>query len=492
MSRAVRKRVLKTIIHMKQSKYHLKPHQIEGLKWLLKKEIHSNLKGGLLCDDAGMGKTIQMGALIYSHFVDTTLLVVPVAVLHQWKMAMSNIFGSDNIYVHFNANRFTNWEKLRSARLGNMQKLIVLTTYGIVTNSKTNGDNLLFDHAWGRVILDEGQIIRNSKTKCFKKVNKLKRTYSWILSGTPVQNSERDIRNLFKFITNQNSVRPLSELISKYLLRRTKSILTGTQSELRNYTTYNYIVPFKDKSEQDTYNMIHKDTLNECNSDVAENKCSIEILEKLLRLRQATAHINIAIRSFQNKFNLSNMSCISKQSSKLHKMGEVISKVVGLSLIFCQYHSEMKEVGYELTNRKITYEIYNGSMNHIQRQKVLRKFTADSTNGPTALIIQIKAGGVGLNLQQFSNIFILSPDWNPSNEIQAIARAHRIGQTKKVNVFKFTVVSNPKFEDKDKDNNNIRIQTIDEYIVSTQKNKRLIMAELLDDSSLIYNESNID
>ena len=102
------------------------------------------------------------------------------------------------------------------------------------------------------------------------------------------------------------------------------------------------------------------------------------------------------------------------------------------------------------------------------------------------LIIQIKAGGVGLNLQQFTSIFMMSPDWNPSNEIQAIARAHRIGQTKRIKVFKFTTIINNEFlEDFEKDTT---IKTIDELIITKQKIKRLLMADVLDDRSLEYSE----
>ena len=501
MTRIIPRKVFKTINYMKHTRYPLKKHQIAGLKWFLKREIETPLKGGLLCDDAGMGKTIQMAALMYANVVDTTLIVVPVAVIHQWRDVMGCIFGSSNIYTHYSPNRIKHWDDLKAARLGNTSKLIVLTTYGIVVNSSPKNDNLLFEHCWDRVILDEGQIIRNSKTRLFKKAVLLKRTHSWILSGTPIQNSARDIKNLFKFITNHHLSESVPKLISRYLLRRTKDVMTGTTSELLNYSLINYKVPFRSRTEQEMYNMIHRDTLNEYNNATPSDAYGIELLEKLLRLRQATLHINISLRVFRHKFNLTNVSYITHQSSKLSKMGEVIDGVTGLSLIFCQYHSEMTEVGLELQNRGITYESYDGTMNHIQRRNVLNKFVDHSVSGPSGpsgpstpsvLIIQIKAGGVGLNLQQFSNVFILSPDWNPSNEIQAIARAHRIGQTKKVNVYKFTVVSNPEYETNDFIGIPIRIPTIDEYILTIQKKKRTIMADLLKDASLSYTEISID
>ena len=139
----------------------------------------------------------------------------------------------------------------------------------------------------------------------------------------------------------------------------------------------------------------------------------------------------------------------------------------------------------ELSKNGIESELYHGSMSSYERQAILAKFPKDSVS-KKVLIIQIKAGGVGLNLQQFTSVFIISPDWNPSNEIQAIARAHRIGQSKKVEVFKFTTIINDRFlEECDKEMN---IKTIDQIIISKQMIKRNLMAEVLEDVTLEHNE----
>ena len=127
---------------------------------------------------------------------------------------------------------------------------------------------------------------------------------------------------------------------------------------------------------------------------------------------------------------------------------------------------------------------------------------------PRVLLIQIKAGGVGLNLQQFPNVFILSPDWNPANEIQAIARAHRLGQKEHVKVHKFTVVYNDKFngicEDVDNPENPQQCSsdsesesydpikpksTVEERILCVQKKKRELMVRMLNDETLQFNET---
>ena len=124
-------------------------------------------------------------------------------------------------------------------------------------------------------------------------------------------------------------------------------------------------------------------------------------------------------------------------------------------------------------------------------------------NKPRVLMIQIKAGGVGLNLQQFNNVFILSPDWNPANEIQAIARAHRLGQTKKVNVYKYTLVYNESYDETDNPNcvngqdgeqsetsttKKINKTSVDERILGIQLRKRAVMVEILNDPTLNFRE----
>ena len=96
-----------------------------------------------------------------------------------------------------------------------------------------------------------------------------------------------------------------------------------------------------------------------------------------------------------------------------------------------------------------------------------------------------------MNLQQFRNIFIVSPDWNPANEIQAIGRAHRIGQRDDVVVHKFTIVSNAKYEETDSTGKKIKLYTIDERIMNRQRYKREIMTTILDDSTLVFNETSI-
>ena len=478
-------RILRTISYMKkQTKFPLKPHQTKGLYWLVKKELGEGLKGGLLCDEPGMGKTIQVAALMKANPMNSTLIIVPVCVVNQWKSALGSIFGMDKIYIHTGSGRPRHWGELSKLRLGNMSDIIVITTYGITVSSKKSRDNLLFENSWDRVILDEGHMIRNSGTHSFKKISFLRREHSWILTGTPLQNKLSDIRTLFKFINNERCYMALKEMIQNFMIRRTKTELIGTKNYLEDYLISNIICPFETKDEQETYMALHKNVMDEFGGiDLEMNgSSSMEYLEQILRLRQASIHPDLAINSFSQKYDSCSWPRFSHRSTKMKYFLEKISKTEGYSLVFCHFRNEMNLIKSELETIGIPSELYNGSLTGAERKSVLDTFPSNEVTKKT-LIIQIKAGGVGLNLQQFTSIFIISPDWNPCNEIQAIARAHRIGQTETVTVFKFTVVCNEKFGEEAAD-----VRTIDSLITTKQKTKRDMMADILEDESLRHDE----
>ena len=476
--------------------YPLKPHQIEGVQWLLDRERESDIKGGLLCDEPGMGKTIQMVALIRANPVHSTLLIVPVCVVNQWKEALRKIFGPGKVILHIGSSRPRSWKELKQLRVNRgTSGIIMITTYGIVTSSKPSKDNLLFENHWERVVIDEGHFIRNKKTLSFKKVNALKRHHSWVLTGTPLQNKLSDIRTLFKFVANKKTLPPLEKMVSEYFIRRTKDVLRESHTALQNYTIINHHCPFKTEREQKTYMALHRNTMGDFGqvADTIDGGGWMEMLEQILRLRQASIDPNLAITSFRSKYDTNAWKLMKNRSTKIHKFIETIKEVEGYSLVFCHFRKEMELVKCELTKEGIDSEFYHGSMSSTERKSIIDRFPIEEVTNKV-LIIQIKAGGVGLNLQQFTNIFIISPDWNPCNEIQAIARAHRIGQTKPVNVHKFTVMCNSKFKEDCfqlfcAEEDQPDLLTIDQIILKKQKLKRDMMSKTLSDDTLQFNET---
>lgn len=485
-------------VALTKKNYKLQSHQEVGLKWLLNKELNDEYKGGLLCDDPGLGKTIQTAALMLGNPVNKTLIVVPTSVFSQWKDILTILNGGEKIYLHTGPKRAQTILELY-AMLDKFN--IALTTYGLIIDSFSKDPTTIL-HAikWDRIILDEGHYIRNPKTKIFKMACKFRTTYRWILTGTPIQNKIKDIASLFNFIgIPQTKIQDnIDNLISRYVLRRTKEILFN--DEFTDYEIINHQCPFSTKKEQDLYEAIQRDAVKELLNTEDEHKLQLLIIELVLRLRQASIHPSIAIKSLKKKFpekDWGTKFIFDDISTKIFQITEKIKESDGLSLVFCHFQEEMVMIQDYLSKSNIHSEIYNGSLSIANREKIISKFSSENTkvkyrmynnklhrvtsNKPTVLIIQIKAGGVGLNLQQFQNVFICSPDWNPSNEIQAIARSHRIGQNNTVKVHKFTLIKNLDFGDK-------KLSTIDQRILGIQFKKRLIMSELLNDNSLQFRD----
>jgi len=333
----------------------------------------------------------------------------------------------------------------------------------------------------------------------------------WILSGTPVQNTKKDIKNLLTFVGIGHSYlstdKRLEKVINTHLLRRTKEVLHN--STFVPYVVETHLVPFKYEIEQNIYSSIEKQLFKKL-MNMADStnqfKKTMVLLEIILRLRQCSSHPFIALKNESEapcSRKLQELFPRSKMSSKIQQIVEDIKKTSGLSLVFCHFREEMTIISEQLYKRGIKSKFYNGSMNIKERSDTILGFSSTlpikkklvrnsdgknkiEENRARVLIVQIKAGGTGLNLQEFNNVFIMSPDWNPCNEIQAISRAHRMGQKKRVFVHKYVMAYNPDFGKASED------LTIDQKILAVQMRKRDLMATLLSDDTLLFNEKFTD
>ena len=473
---------------MSQNGYTLRKYQAEGVKWMIEQEFNSGNHGGILADDPGLGKTIQTAALM-AGVPKKTLIIVPTAVLSQWYDIMKKIFGENTIYFHYGVEK-----KKTSGEIMDIDFNICITSHGCAVSRKkqTFTTSLHIPNFWERIIIDEGHVIRNKKTKMYQTaINySLISDSKWILSGTPIQNRSSDIVNILTFIgLNRSFIKSsLEKCIEQYLLRRTKRVLMDGVFKEIEFTTH--IIPFKTRDEQKIYSNIELTSLEElANMKYNGSGLGYEmlLLETLIRLRQATCHPQIAIDSMNNKYEDIDIEDFNNISTKIDTVVTDISSMEGLSLVFCHFIEEMNIIQQQLEIQGVSSELYNGSMSRRHRDTILKAYK-NGTTSSKVLIVQIMAGGVGLNLQEFSNVFIVSPDWNPTNEIQAISRAHRFGQTNTVTVHKYILKYNKDFispndEDIDDDSN-----TIDERILKLQIKKREIMVNLLKDKTLEFNE----
>ena len=500
----------------------LKDYQVKGVKWMLDREMNSDYRGGLLCDDPGLGKTIQTVGLMAGNPVAKTLIILPTSLVDQWEKEINKYFPDKQIYKHYGNRKAINLLELFANPYD-----ICISTYGNIFTKEKSGDKQTVLHKvkWDRIILDEAHIIKDKATTTHIMCKSIDAKHHWGLSGTPVQNNVSDIKNLFSFIGIHNELldQCLEEVIDNYVLRRNKTVLTngispvleeeiseeeefvGEKAVLKDYIIQQHFVPFDNEEEQLLYRRIYNHALHEYYEAVdnaangqGDKTIQLVVLELLIRLRQLSVHPSIALEHLNKKHELDIK--FERISTKINKVLTLVKEANGQCLVFCQFRKEMELLKKYLATEDIDSDIYDGSLSLDQRKALLEKHTPKSSivrvDGkvkivkkvvPKVLIVQIKAGGVGLNLQQFRNVIICSPDWNPCNEIQAIARAHRLGQKQEVKVHKVCLVANKDYVKKTSD----IISTIDERIHTIQKEKRTLMSNLLKDQTLLGNEKAI-
>ena len=468
----------------------LYPHQTEGVQWMKLRE-QSEIKGGLLCDDPGLGKTFQILTLIKQQTINEhnehNLIICPLSLIQTWVNAIRTIFPTQIIQIHYSNTKLTTLLQFKKTN-----PFITITTY---TNTWKHDDTptILHHIQWTRIICDEAHVIKNIKSKVASACHSIQATYRWAITGTPIHNKLKDIHALLYYIHAHDSdlklIRQnLHQLTTNYILRRTKDIMDLQYNKL----TVNIIhATFINNEEKDFYYTIKKAITQELKHIQTTNKqqYNIQVLELITRLRQASIHPYIIYKALLNKIKGQDTPEQYLKLKQLYKYWKHIptTKIQTLIkhlsinqfqqdkvIIFTHFKEEtniiLKYIQEELSHLQ-TY-VYNGDTPISQREQIL---LLCKQNKVDILIIQIMAGGVGLNLQMFSKIYITSPDWNPANEIQAIARCHRIGQPKHVQVFKIILADNDK-------------PTIEQHIIQLQSKKRYVMSQTLRDPTLLFNE----
>lgn len=484
-------------------------HQLKGISWMLKREdkMDDFKRGGILADDMGLGKTIQMiGTILGSSNSGPTILITPVSLINQWYDEIRKWAPDLKVIIIYGKNKKESLKKL--AGKGIEQYNIVITSYGLVTERKKENMiyNFLKNISWLRMILDEGHVIRNSKTRLHKSVIEITADIKWILTGTPIHNSIKDGKNILNMIGVEGkrfSIEKLQRMFHIYLLRRTKQILKK-KYKLNKPTVY--ITPVELKGEERTlYKNQHERTVHllKMFSFILNN--SLEMLSWLSKMRQVSIHPQLLQNHYHKSYNKYKTEWINEQS-KFDKLMELIkSHPNDSALVFCYYHEEIDMLEKQFTDKNISVLKYDGRCSNDTKKQILSRCSSldykkyiqllsVSLNKNLylstdiqqkiynyckvdVLIMQINSGSVGLNLQKFNHIYFTSPHYNPAIEDQAIGRCYRFGQKKPITVHKLISVL-------PKDDN---IRTLEQNILDIQQRKRITQAEILEDNALCDN-----
>lgn len=451
-----------------------KPHQIKGLKWCLYHELvdrpNLGVRGGIIADEMGLGKTILMIGCVRHNFKQRTLVVLPPALLSQWVAVFQRFLGHVPFVYRGSAAKNITVDQLA-------QKPIVVTTYGMITPRGKRGHKTfskLHKIQWNRIIFDEAHHVRNLSTGVHTGAAELKADIRWLVTGTPINNRITDLYALCKVLGLAGHFSPNKEEIKKllaiHLLRRTKK---QVGIKLPPVKTEVIEVDWSSEEEEDIAAQVHAmmnfTGVNHGNVDHLIAYLNRHPLPALTRARQMCIYpqlLHKAVDKMKRKgllpqeINLANISTASKMSAIVNHIVEK-RKTGKRKLVFSHYRGEIDLLTEQLEAKGITVQSIDGrTKNRDKKNRVLpvvsegqfrtvcmswSRVSSDifgiinSYLAPDVMIVQIQTACEGLNMQHFQEIYFTSPHWNPAVEDQAIARAHRIGQEKPVDVYRFVM-----------------------------------------------------
>ncbi|WP_214227404.1 SNF2-related protein [Pedobacter sp. B4-66] len=443
----------------------LRSYQKAGYNWF--SFLREYNFGGCLADDMGLGKTIQTLAMLQKLKEEneqnsthgTSLIVMPTSLIYNWLNEAKKFTPKLKIHAHTGTTRdkdvsiFAKYD-------------IVITTYGITRVDIEILKNFYFSY----IILDESQNIKNPSSKSFKAVKALKSKYRLILSGTPVENSVSDLWTQLTFLNpgllgtqsffneeyvqaiekrkDEEKARKLQAIIKPFVLRRTKEQVAAELPSKTEQVFYCDMSEDQAAYYEKTKSAYRNDLLSSMDDGTYAKK-QVQLLQGLTALRQLANHpvmIDDTYNSDSGKFE-----------NVIHTLDNVL-KGGHKVLIFSQFVKHLNIFKSYFEKEDIAFSYLDGSTKN--RGEIVAEFQKNTEL--KVFLISIKAGGVGLNLTQADYVFILDPWWNPAVEQQAIDRTHRIGQEKKVFIYKF-----------------IAKDTVEEKILALQNRKKRLASSLI-------------
>jgi SNF2 family DNA or RNA helicase len=447
-------------------KANLRKYQTEGYSWMV--QLFENQLGGCLADDMGLGKTLQALTLLLKLKKKATnlllpeietdnqlkislfepveptipvqpasLIVMPTSLIHNWENEIHKFAPSLKIYKHVGALRNKADKMSQAIRFYDL----ILTTYGTLRNDY----EMLSQFEFFYLILDESQNIKNSSSKTYKSILEIRSKHKLVITGTPIENSLSDLWSQFNFLNrgllgslpyfkrefitpiekkdDQEQQKKLQKMIRPFVLRRTKEEVASDLPSLTEQIRYCEMTDGQREIYETEKSAIRNAILKNIETNGIK-KSALVVLQGLTKLRQLANHPSLITKETESESGKFNeiYRCLKNLVAEKHKV-----------LIFSSFVKHLELLQSKIESKNWKYSLLTGKTT--DRQEVIRQFQEDPDN--RIFLISLKAGGVGLNLTSADYVFIIDPWWNPAAENQAISRAHRIGQDKKVFVYRF-------------------------------------------------------
>ncbi|XXQ37871.1 Chromodomain-helicase-DNA-binding protein 1 [Plasmodiophora brassicae] len=449
----------------------LRDYQLEGLNWML--FSHFERRNVILADEMGLGKTIQcisfLGCLHADHGIPGPyLVVVPLSTIAAWKREFSKWTPWMNVVEYRGTKdaravcRDYEWYGENTAG-GSSRKPapafnVLLTNYEVANKDF----EYLNQFTWAYLLIDEAHRLKDDQSLLYQTLKSLRSTHRLLITGTPLQNSVKELWCLLHFldphkfcslpefestyggltesVATVTHLSKLHDLLKPYLLRRTKSdVLKSLPSKTERILR----VDMSDMQKR-YYRWVLTKNFNELNKGLRGNSVS-SLSNTIMELKKVANHPylfeNAELKNHES--TLQELTRMVANSGKMVLLDRLLDRLFETGhrvLIFSQMVRMLDILADYLVLKGFKFQRLDGSMRSEDRQHAMDHFNADGSPD-FVFLLSTRAGGLGVNLATADTVIIFDSDWNPQNDLQAEARAHRIGQTKTVNIYRFVMKS---------------------------------------------------
>ncbi|XP_058503493.1 chromodomain-helicase-DNA-binding protein 4 isoform X5 [Solea solea] len=449
----------------------LHPYQLEGLNWL--RFSWAQATDTILADEMGLGKTVQTAVFLYSlykegHSKGPFLVSAPLSTIINWErefelwapdMYVVTYIGDKDSRAVIRENEFSfEGNAIRGGKKASRMKKdspvkfhVLLTSYELITIDQA----VLGSIEWACLVVDEAHRLKNNQSKFFRVLNNYPLQHKLLLTGTPLQNNLEELFHLLNFLTperfnnlegfleefadiaKEDQIKKLHDMLGPHMLRRLKADVFKHMPSKTELIVRVELSPMQKKY----YKFILTRNFEALNTRGGGNQVSL--LNVVMDLKKCCNHPYLFPAAATEAPKLPNGmyegTALTKSSGKLMLLMKMMRKLKDGGhrvLVFSQMTKMLDLLEDFLENEGYKYERIDGGVTGSMRQEAIDRFNAPGAQ-QFAFLLSTRAGGLGINLASADTVVIYDSDWNPHNDIQAFSRAHRIGQNRKVMIYRF-------------------------------------------------------
>ncbi|KAI1901938.1 hypothetical protein AGOR_G00039570 [Albula goreensis] len=449
----------------------LHPYQLEGLNWL--RFSWAQGTDTILADEMGLGKTVQTAVFLYSlykegHSKGPFLVSAPLSTIINWErefemwapdMYVVTYVGDKDSRAVIRENEFSFEDNaIRGGKKASRMKKeasvkfhVLLTSYELITIDMA----ILGSINWACLVVDEAHRLKNNQSKFFRVLNNYPLQHKLLLTGTPLQNNLEELFHLLNFLTperfsnlegfleefadiaKEDQIKKLHDMLGPHMLRRLKADVFKNMPSKTELIVRVELSPMQKKY----YKFILTRNFEALNTRGGGNQVSL--LNVVMDLKKCCNHPYLfpvaAMEAPKMPNGMYDGSALTKAAGKLMLLQKMLRKLKDGGhrvLIFSQMTKMLDLLEDFLENEGYKYERIDGGITGGMRQEAIDRFNAPGAP-QFVFLLSTRAGGLGINLATADTVIIYDSDWNPHNDIQAFSRAHRIGQNKKVMIYRF-------------------------------------------------------